>query len=177
MRSATIERHRPFRLMAVEVFEVNEANGWFEDDRTIGDDVALLHSEVSEALEAYRAWGYDDMTGHPAAPGALPKPEGVGSELADVLIRLLDTIYRRDVVPAWLDLTLAKVPAHRIHGATSFGDVIAILHGVIARGDLNGLLPHLVGAAEFAGVDLAAEYARKLAFNRTRGHRHGGKRL
>jgi hypothetical protein len=35
-----------------EVYAINQANGWFEDDRTVGDDVALLHSEVSEMLEA-----------------------------------------------------------------------------------------------------------------------------
>jgi NTP pyrophosphatase (non-canonical NTP hydrolase) len=103
------------------VFAVNEANGWFEDDRTFGDDVALLHSEVSEMLEAYRDHGYSDMTDL-TLPGdtRLPKPEGVGSEAADILIRLLDTCARR-------------------------------------------------------GINLAFEFERKLEFNSTRGHKHGGK--
>jgi hypothetical protein len=54
-------------------------------DATVGEDLALMHSEVSEALEAYRdGW----------APCALRlgpdgKPEGVPSELADVIIRVL----------------------------------------------------------------------------------------
>lgn len=132
-----------------QVYEVNEANGWFEEDRTVGDDIALLHSEVSEMLEAFRDGGLADQTDEryhhlSCSRGAaqardggthadvectgdpedcvLPKPEGFGSEAADVLIRLLDTCRRR-------------------------------------------------------GVDLEFEVQRKLAYNATRGHRHGGKRL
>ncbi len=74
-------------LLEEKVREVNEKNGWFEKDRTFGEDIALLHSEVSEALEAFR----DGDMGSIREDG---KPEGVDSELADVLIRLLDMSYR-----------------------------------------------------------------------------------
>lgn len=125
---------------AERVYEVNEANGWFENERTVGDDLALLHSEVSEALEAFRDHGLEDATTNYVQvrrpwwrrllqPRVVvlrfdpnPKPEGFGSEAADVLVRLLDTCKRR-------------------------------------------------------GVDLGYEFERKLAYNATRGHRHGGKRL
>ena len=78
------------------VYAVNEANGWFDADRTVGDDLALLHSEVSEMLEAFRDGGLGDQTAD-APFGVLVKPEGFGSEAADVLIRLLDTCKRRKI--------------------------------------------------------------------------------
>lgn len=121
-----------FTAMQAEIREVNVANGWYEDaERPFGDDIALLHSEVSEMYEAYRQWGTADVTEQGPSEmrvdpdgttrfDAPKKPEGVGSEAADVLIRLLDTCDRHD-------------------------------------------------------IDLSAEYDRKLAHNRTRGYRHGGK--
>ena len=125
--------------MQAEVAQVNFDKGWRGDgapDVSFGESIALLHSEVSEALEAYRDHGLADATGDSGkfvrfggdtlstSPVHFvpPKPEGVGSELADVLIRLLDT-------------------------------------------------------ADRFGIDLTAEYERKVAFNATRPYRHGGKRL
>jgi NTP pyrophosphatase (non-canonical NTP hydrolase) len=111
--------------MQAEVVENNKAKGWYEKCATFPEAMALLHSEVSEALEAWRIWGLEDGTaGSAYNPGGDPgaKPEGVGSEFADILIRLLDYCHR-------------------------------------------------------FGIDLEAEYERKLAFNRTRAYRHGNKRL
>lgn len=90
-----------FRAMAEEVEACNREKGWYEHDRTFGEDVALLHSEVSEMLEAYRDHGTEDATGanwsdHPDEI-TNPKPEGVGSEAADILVRLLDTCARYDL--------------------------------------------------------------------------------
>jgi hypothetical protein len=148
------------RIMGAEVQACNEAKGWYDvnprveeflawyDDewnvpekeryvldqlreklnemfgpRTFGDDVALLHSEVSEMLEAFRDHGTADATGvaH-AANDYNPKPQGVGSEAADVLVRLLDTCSRH-------------------------------------------------------GIDLFGEWRRKVDYNWTRPHRHGGRNL
>jgi NTP pyrophosphatase (non-canonical NTP hydrolase) len=107
--------------MQAEVRAVNEEKGWWDEPVTFERAIANLHGEVSEAWEAWRKWGTDDATVPMFPDDKLVKPEGVGSEFADILIRLLDDCER-------------------------------------------------------FGVDLVAEYERKLAYNRTRAHRHGNKR-
>ena len=183
--------------MAEEVYAVNEANGWFETERSFDDDVALLHTEIGETFDAYRSHGFADATAAQGKPiygngedafgnytevtgFALPKPEGVGSELADILIRLLDTAKRR----GW---NLAEI--QRLESATEIRRSHPFSHSVnrmhhwtddllYGGGRSAGVLRDwLLLAVEQAGVDLDFEYERKLAYNRTRGHRHGGKLL
>lgn len=87
--------HAAMDMMAEEVHQFIRAKGW-DDDKTFGDCMALLHSEVSEALEAYRDHGIHDAT-EEVGPDEIPKPEGVGSEFADVFIRLLDDCLRYNI--------------------------------------------------------------------------------
>ena len=102
--------------------QINIANGWREGDMTTADKqivmLALIGTEVAEAIEEIRAGRH--VTDRYFSDEDSRKPEGVPSELADVVIRALDC------ADAW-------------------------------------------------GIDLENVIEEKLAYNETRGYRHGGK--
>jgi NTP pyrophosphatase (non-canonical NTP hydrolase) len=65
------------------------AGGWYSDPatgqriaRNVGELIALIHSEVSEALEGQRKNKQDDH---------LPHRKAIEVELADAIIRICDT--------------------------------------------------------------------------------------
>lgn len=105
--------------MMAEVVAFEESKGWSPNDNQFGTSLALLHSEVSEALESFREGDWGSL-------GAGGKPEGVDSELTDVFIRLLST---------WAQFVKPR------------------------------------------GADLERMFELKMAYNRTRSHRHGGKAI
>ena len=131
---------------AHEVHENAKAHGWWDEERSFGDLIALCHSELSEALEEYRNGRKPTETyyschapitkpvtteGFKGCPvcsdpcnnqcsGHYGKMEGIPSELADVIIRVLDM-------------------------------------------------------AEHYGIDIETALIEKHAYNKTRPYKHGGK--
>ena len=92
-----------------------EKGWWDTPKREIPELLALIHSEVSEALESYRIGEVDTMWYEGSG-----KPEGFVIELADTVIRIADL------------------------------------------------------CGEF-GLDLESALTEKMAYNKTRTHRHGNK--
>lgn len=119
---------RSLAEMTAEVVDNNKAKGWHDNPPSLPECMMMLVTEAAEVVEAWRRWGTDDVTDDPIrglpfiATNSPRKPEGVGSEMADIFIRLLDDC-------------------------------------------------HLFG------IDLQAEFNRKMAYNRTRSFRHGGKAI
>jgi NTP pyrophosphatase (non-canonical NTP hydrolase) len=65
-------------------------HGWQDKPRTFEAMISLLHSEVSEAFEAYRNnYPYSENYYFADNNNNL-KPEGIPSELADVILRVTD---------------------------------------------------------------------------------------
>jgi len=95
-------------------YKMATEKGWNERVIPVPEQVALLHSECSEMLEAYRNNEPNSWTDEKG------KPQGIGSELADILVRA----------------------GHY---------------------------------AQLNKVDLEGEVLKKIAYNGTRAHRHGGK--
>lgn len=138
------------RSLQRDIFETADRSGWHERKRELPEIIALAHSELSEALEAHRDGMADgetkyrykvrDVVVDPAHEDGeyiftdnpemedqdgnliLGKPEGVASEFADVIIRLLD-------------------------------------------------------ASEELGIMTAEVMIHKMRYNKTRGYRHGGKKV
>lgn len=78
-------------------------HGWWEKAtiNIVPEKLALIHAEVSEALEEYR-----DQKMETYYSGDKRKPEGFGIELADAVIRIFD-------LAAWLGLDMGALIAEK----------------------------------------------------------------
>ncbi|MCL2207229.1 MAG: hypothetical protein FWB90_03930 [Fibromonadales bacterium] len=108
--------------LAQEVHKVAKEHGWWDNPLTFGEIIALVHSELSEALNEYRnekgnlyytcyhpnlgkgeicethsdafCNAADDIE---TVKCAFAKPEGVAIELADAIMRILDYCGRENI--------------------------------------------------------------------------------
>lgn len=70
-----------------ECHDISVSKGWWEKERNDGELLALIHSEVSEALEGLRKDINDDH---------IPQFKMVEAELADACIRIFDMAAARN---------------------------------------------------------------------------------
>lgn len=112
----TILKHIPYAIgevygqamsdVARTIHESCIAAGWYTDlhtglplDRNVPEMLCLIHSEISEALEAFRKDLKDDH---------LPDYNGIDVELADAVIRIFD-------LAGYLDIDIGHVIDDKFH--------------------------------------------------------------
>ena len=71
--------------LAYNCWKTADEHGWNTLERSIPEDIALMHSELSEALEEVR-------NGKPGVYTENGKPEGVVVEWIDCIVRILHAI-------------------------------------------------------------------------------------
>lgn len=166
-----------WRERAKDIHDTAVSKGWWDQDRDRDEVYALIHSEVSEALEAFRK--LDDW-----------KSAAV-EELADVVIRVLDWCQARPTRMYGLEDGVIAEPIPDVEGVL-FSTSLNYVHQAISwasRVQLNGISDlreegrHLAVvvllcealAAELGG-NLHEALDAKQKKNRLRPHRHGGLR-
>lgn len=137
---------------AAEVHQNAVEHGWWDEERSFGEIIALCYSELSEALEEYRAKRpmvyfvveMDDGKGgtYPAIREDIiseedfagEKPEGIAVELADCIIRILDWYGKEglDTDDLLLEAGIIVMCDLPIPVYGSFGDFIALLHNLLS---------------------------------------------
>lgn len=158
--------------------------GWLDRPRDIPEVFALFHSELSEALEAFR--GGASLQGVHIENG---KPEGIPPELADFVIRVLEWSESECYPDVLMGIADGIVFKERDMEVVPFPTLITELHaGVSAayshsEGDRWDDMMRFLSIAVLrvfwychrTDINLRGAIEQKQAYNATRPQRHGGK--
>lgn len=178
-----------------EAHAIAKEKGWWDTPRSVGELIALCHSDLSEALRevSYVSYGCPLTEIYDESPS---KPAGFPIELADLIIRVADIAEFQELSLVGLDNFLSRWEEQRISKICvdqSIGDWIVDCHADLSQayiaGSLYGItsssyvlhLEYLISRVKSLcktfNIDLDAAIKLKMEYNKTRPYRHGGKKL
>jgi hypothetical protein len=163
--------------------------GWWESgDRPVDEVHVLIHSEISEAVEHYRS-GAMKVFYQPNG-----KPDGFGIEIADVAIRAADALGRQGHKSRMTDKDVEEV-CDRVSRPDPDINIMTLVNGLhdlvcsvchayrpppknnlLYCEGLETVIWSCWGICKFMDMDFESLVTEKLAYNKTRPYRHGGKK-
>lgn len=186
---------------AADVHQVAVDHGWWEKAPSFVDVIVMCHTELSEAVEAYRKgcpMVYCEARETNAAcedPGCAGidclkefpgrKPEGVAVEMADCILRILDWSAASGVdidavigfTPSYYDVIRTIARCHYLISQAYVQTTVLVGSAPTANSRLLMCLESIMDWASTHDVDMEAILRAKHEYNKTRPYRHGGKAL
>lgn len=161
-------------------YDIAKDKGFYDPLRTDEETVCLFYSEVVEAFESYR------KKEEPFFMSPEGKPEGWAVELIDIVLRILDYLCSQG---RWIDNDIALKVIEEKAVSGKFSEIpFLTIHCIFRINEtycdgkiinLNILIDVILDIFAFLILHkqpIAEIIDAKIEYNRTRPHRHGGKR-
>ena len=162
-------------------------HGWWDGERDNRELIALIHDELSEALEEYRC-GRDLVWYDEKKPG---KPEGIAVELIDMVIRIADFMGHFGLKFGFCD-KIAWLSCETDSAPVLIAKLHSILGGLMQEGDIDWATGEIQSEDQVAdaltemcciafdwlyprGIDPWELLKEKHEYNKSRSYRHGNK--